>query len=1094
MLKICTIIAFCALAICATGQKTPITPTKAVAADSLKNISLSGLKFRSIGPAITGGRITALAVNPKNHSEYFAASGHGSLWKTINNGTTFSPVFDGQQSFAMGAVTYDPSNTSIIWVGTGENNNQSNAIYGDGIYKSEDGGRSWKNMGLKNSEHIGGIMVDPNNSNIVYVAAYGSIRNSGGDRGLYKTNDGGTTWRKILNISPYTGCFEVHLDPRNAHTVYTIAHQRMRKGYTNISGGPESGIYRSTDSGANFIKINKGLPAENLGRIGMAISPSNSDVLYAIVHAKEGSGFYRSDNRGASWSKQSSHITDYPFYMQKIFADPKDENRVYSMGLFINVTTDGGKTFKPLGEKHKHVDNHALWIDPTNTKHLISGNDGGVYETWDLGKSWNFNANIPITEIYKVSTDNAKPFYNVYIGTQDNNSLAGPSRTISSTGISNRDWYFTLGGDGFQTRADWADDNILYAQSQNGGLVRYDKKSGETLDIQPINQIDSGYRFDWDAPLLLSKHNNKRLYFAANKLFRSNNQGNTWQVISPDLTNGIPKKMQKIMDKYWSIEELASKGNSANITSIAESPIDENLLYTGTGDGNIHVSNNEGTSWYKVTNLPGVDEFTRVHYITASANNKSIAYAACQAFFNGNYKPLLLKTTDAGKTWVNLNANLPEKGNTFCILEDYKDPNLLFAGTQFGLYMSNDGGKEWIKFMNGIPPATVMDMEIMKREDDLVVSTFGRGVYILDNYAPLRNLNKETLQKKAAILPIKDAQMFIESNPMGFSGVGFQGANFYAAKNPAVGTTITYFFKDELKSLKHKRKEAEKAKADKKEEIDYPDYTILKKEADQPDPYLLFTITDTEGNVIRKIKTDVTQGVSRFNWDFRYMPFNPTSLTPFDDSYAWNTPPIGYMVVPGTYKVSMTLFEDNVFTELVAPQSFNCIPLNNNSLPLTNDDRIALNNFNKKVAELTRAMNGADAYRSEMVDKLPLLIKAANDGSNVPLDALKQITEIENQLKEIDKKMNGDGLRARYEGAIPATLTGRINQISGGLWSTTSAPTESYLQSYETVASQFDAVLNSLKDVTAKIKTVEALLEKYKAPYTPGRLPDWKRN
>jgi photosystem II stability/assembly factor-like uncharacterized protein len=1073
------------------AQKNNEASIKPAAGDSLKNISLAGLKFRSIGPGITGGRITDIAVNPKNTSEYFVASGHGSLWKTTNNGVTFIPAFDGQSSFAMGAVRIDPSNTNVVWAGTGENNNQSNAIYGDGVYKSEDGGKSWKNMGLQNSEHIGGIVIDPTNSDVVYVAAYGPIRNEGGDRGIYKTNDGGKTWRKVLSISNYTGCFEVHMDPRFNKVLYAVAHQRLRKGFTSISGGDESAIYRSIDSGANWQKIMKGMPSENIGRIGMTISPANPDILYALVQAKEGSGMYKSADRGITWSKQSSYISAYPFYMQKLFADPKDEDRVYSMDLLIQVSNDGGKTFKALGEKYKHVDNHALWIDPSNTRHLISGCDGGVYETWDMGQNWDFKANIPITEIYKVSTDNALPFYNVYIGTQDNCSLSGPSRTINSSGINNRDWTFTLGGDGFETQADWKDDNILYVQSQNGGLVRYDKKSGERLFIQPVNFIDSGYRFDWDSPLLVSQHDNKRIYFAANKLFRSNSMGNSWDIISPDMTRGVPQKMEKIMGKSWSIDELAGKGSLANITTIAESPIDENMIYVGSGDGLIHITNNAGKTWTKASALPGVTQYTRVHHIIASRHNKLVAYAACHAFYNGDFKPFLLKTIDGGLTWSSINANLPAKGSTYCIAEDHINPDLLFTGTQFGLYMTNDGGKEWIKFMNGLPTTTVMDIEIQRRENDLVVSTFGRGVYILDDYSPLRSLSKETLQKKAAILPVKDVQMYLEANPFGYAGKGFQGSNFYAASNPEVGATFTYYIKDEVKTLKQKRRDAEKEKQKKGEELDYPLYDALRKEADQPDPYLIFTIADEQGNIIRKIKTGISKGVNRITWNMRYLPFTPISFAAFDDSYAWVTPPVGYMVVPGTYKVSLSQFEDGVYTELVSAQSFKCVPLNNSSLP--SSDKTTLDAFNKKVAELTRAMEGANSYLSELTAKFPYLKQAALDASNVPLGTYDKVAAIQKNLNEINRKFNGDGLRTRYEVALPISLRERIDQIAGALWATTATPTETFKASYNVAADNFGAILDSLRSVTEEIKQVENLLEKYKAPYTPGRLPDWKK-
>jgi photosystem II stability/assembly factor-like uncharacterized protein len=881
------------------------------------------------------------------------------------------------------------------------------------------------------------------------------------------------------------------MDPRFNKVLYAVGHQRIRKAYASVSGGEESAIYRTLDSGATWQKIMKGMPSESVGRIGMTISPANPDILYALVQAKEESGLYKCLDRGVTWAKQSGYNPAYPFYMQKIYADPKNEERLYSMDLLIQVSNDGGKTFKALGEKYKHVDNHVLWIDPSNTRHLISGNDGGVYETWDLGQNWDFKSNLPITEIYKISTDNALPFYNVYIGTQDNNSLMGPSRTINSSGINNRDWTFTLGGDGFETQADWKDDNILYVQSQNGGLVRYDKKSGERLFIQPVNFIDTGYRFDWDAPLLISQHDNRRIYFAANKLFRSNDRGNSWDVISPDLTRGVPQKIEKVMGKSWSIDELAGKPSPANITTIAESSIDDNMIYVGTGDGMIHVTTNGGKTWTTPAFIPGVSQYTRVHHIVASRHNKLTAYAACHAFINGDFKPYLFKTTDGGLTWSSINANLPSKGSSFCIAEDHIKPDLLFTGTQFGLYMSTDGGKEWIKFMNGLPTVTVMDIEIQRRENDLVVSTYGRGAYILDDYSSLRNLTKETLQKKAAIFPVKEALMYIEASPFGFRGKGFQGANFYMAPNPELGVTFTYYIKDEVKTLKQKRRDAEKEKQKKGEELDYPSYDILKKEAEQPDQFLLFTITDGQGNIIRKIKTDIIKGVNRVTWDLRYLPFSPITFTPFDDTYAWDEPSLGYMVVPGVYKVSLSQFEDGKFTELVPPQSFNCVPLNNVSLPLA--DKAALDLFNKKVAELTRAMGGANAYRNELADKMPYLRKAVLDAPNVPVGTNEKIADIQKKLDDINRKFNGDGLRARYEAVLPISLKERIDQIAGALWSTTSAPTETFIASYNVAADGFGTILESLRSVTEEIKQLENLLEKYKAPYTPGRLPEWKK-
>ncbi len=1063
---------------------------KALSSDSLKNISLSGLKFRSIGPALTSGRIVDIAVNPSNKAEYYVASGHGSLWKTSNNGTNFTPVFDGQVSYSIGTVKIDPGNTNIVWVGTGESNNQNNVIYGDGVYKSEDAGKSWKNMGLKNSGHIGGIVIDPNNSKIVYVAAYGDLRIEGGERGVYKTMDGGTTWRKVLNISNYTGCYELYIDPRSPLTLYTVAHQRMRNLYTGIRGGAETAIYKTTDSGSTWQKIMKGLPGEDVGRIGLAISPVNPDIIYSMVESKEESGVYRSTDRGASWTKQSSYNSSYPFYMQKIFCDPVNENKVYSMDVFNKVSDDAGKTWRNLGEKYKHVDNHVIWIDPSNTNHLLSGCDGGVYESWDGAQAWAFKANLPIAEIYKVSTDNTYPFYYVYAGTQDNNSFAGPSRTRNNAGIANSDWFITTGGDGFETQVDWKEGNYVYAQSQNGGLVRFDKRTGEEVNIKPVELNDSTYRFDWSSPLLISKHDHKRLYFGANKLFRTNDQGNSWVEISPDLTRGVPKKMQKLMNRAWSMDELASKGSMAQISAVAESPLDENILFAGSGDGLLFYTVDGGKNWTRTVALPGLPEYARATSIVLSSHNKLVGYAAFENVNGGNYKPFLFKTSDGGKTWNSLNSNLPEKGSTYSLAEDHVDPDLLFTGTQFGIYFSNNRGKEWIQLKMGIPPASITDIEIQQRENDLVVSTFGRGIYILDNYTALRNMGKDNLQKPAIIFPVKDALMFIQSSPLGYPGKGFQGDSYYTTPNPEVGAVITYFIKEDHKTLAQKRRETEKEKQKKGEDFDMPAIDSLRKETLQPDAYLVFIITDEENNVVRKIKKNINKGVNRVVWDFRYPSPEPVSLSAPDLSVPWASDNKGYMAVPGTYKVSLNKFEDGKFIELVSPQSFNCIALNNTEI--TGANKTTLNAFNKKVAELQRTVAGANAFRSELQGKIAYYKKAALESSQLSLSAYEMVLAIESKLEWINRNINGDALRAKYESVSPTSIRSRINDISGSLWNTTSAPTATYIQSYEVVAGMVANILDELKKVGDQARELENIMEKNNVPFTPGRLPVWK--
>jgi len=1059
----------------------------APASISLKDVPMSGLSFRSIGPAVTGGRIAVLAVNSQNPSTYYVGSGHGNLWKTENRGMTFTPVFDNQKAYAIGALALDPTNPNVLWVGTGENNCQANSGYGDGVYKTCDGGKTWKNVGLKDSEHIGGIVIDPGNPNTVYVAAYGSQRRSGGDRGIYKTTDGGTTWKRILFVSRYTGFFQIKMDPRFPGTLYASAHQRMRKHYTSVYGGPESGLYRSTDAGKTWQKLTQGLPKGDMGRIGIAISPASPDTVYAIINAidKE-KGFYKSTDRGMSWTKQSGYVSSYPFYFQQLIADPIVPDRVYSVDVFMQVTQDGGKTWKNAGSDKKHVDDHCLWINPRDNKHLIAGCDGGVYESYDRAKSWSFRSTLPIAEIYKITTDRAKPFYNVYIGTQDNNSLTGPSRTISSGGITNQDWIFTNSGDGFETQVDWTDSDIIYAQSQYGGLVRFDRKTGENLFIKPQDFAGEAYRFDWDAALLISSHDPKVLYFGGNKVLKTEDRGSTWREISPDLTCGVPRELEPLMGQSWSIDQIVRKGSLANIVTIAESPLNPDKLFAGSADGLIHTTDDGGTSWHKAA-IEGLPEYTRIHHLIASHFDQNVAYAACQDLIGGNYHPFLYKTIDGGKTWSSMNGDLPERGCTYTIAEDHVDKNLMFVGTQAGVFFTVNGGTNWAPLKSGIPAHCVMDLEIQAEHNDLVVSTFGRGVYILDDYTPLRHLSTETLEKEAVLFPVRTAEMFIPSNPFGFRGTGFMGADFFSAPNPEVGAVFRYYLKSEMKTLKEKRREKEKKLQKEGKSVKHPAYEELRAEADEPDSYLIFEISDKAGNVIRHLRTKAKKGIQSVVWDFRYDPVVPVSLSAFDSSIPWNEPDRGYMVMPGDYKVTLFKVENGTFTELAPGVSFSCKPLNHNGI--SDSDKQELDVFNRNVAELTRVIRGADQYRTHLVKNMAYLKKAMGLTPGLPREAFKKRLAIEATLRELNRSLNGDALIARYKGASPTSVRERVDLITGALWNTTSAPTSTFRKSFETASESVDSILKSLQAVDKDIKSFENLLEESGAPWTPGRIP-----
>jgi photosystem II stability/assembly factor-like uncharacterized protein len=1080
----------CFLAINAQEKKKPAAETP------WEKLSLKELKFRGIGPALTSGRISDFAVNPKNKSEYYVASSSGGVWKTTNAGTTFEPVFDSEGSYSIGCVTMDPNNHNVIWVGTGENNNQRSVAYGDGVYKTEDGGKTWKNVGLKTSEHIGMIAIDPRNSDVVYVAAYGPLWSAGGERGLYKTVDGGKTWKAILTISEHTGVSEVHLDPRNPDVIYAVAHQRRRHVFTYLGGGPESAIHKSRDGGETWEKITKGLPGGDLGRIGLAISPADPESIYAIVEAEEGKGgFYRSTNRGASWEKRSSYNSSGNYY-QEIVCDPKDPERVYAMDVYLQVTDDGGAIWRALGEQSKHIDNHAIWIDPGDTNHYLVGDDGGVYESFDRGKTWKFMTNLPVTQFYKVAVDNAEPFYNVCGGTQDNYSLSGPSRTVSAHGIVSSDWITTQGGDGFESQVDPEDPNIIYAQSQYGGLVRFDKKSGEALGIKPKERKgEKSYRWNWDSPLLISPHSHTRVYFAANKVFRSDDRGNSWQVISDDLTRQIDRNKLEVMGRLWPMSAVARHASTSpygTIVALEESPLQEDLLYVGTDDGLIQITEDGGKNWRKAETFPGVPERVYVNEVLASQHDRNTVYAALNNHKNGDFKPYVLKSSDGGQSWISIAANLPERGSVYALAEDHVNKNLLFAGTEFGLFVTVDGGKSWKQMKGGLPTVAVRDMAIQKRENDLVLATFGRGFYILDDYTPLRDLDEDLLKKEAHLFPVKSAWMFVESYPLGTLGSqekGFQGEMYFSAPNPLLGAVFTYYLKDGLQTLKEKREKAEKDAFKDKKPIVYPTYEEMRKEEEEEAPFLLFEIMDEEGHDVRQLRAPATAGLHRIVWDFRYAGTGATNLR---EESPTKTGPSGIPVMPGIYQVALAKSVNGVITKLTEPISFKTEALGLASLPAEN--RAELLAFQKKVADLSREVNAASSLVRDLNEKARHFRVAFKSLNSPESELLADIQAMEQKLRDIERQLFGDATLEKLDKDAEPGLVRRINGVVYDHRRSTSAPTQSQKMTFDLVAAAFPPVLQAVRAVAQEdVKKIEKRLEEMGAPSTPGRLPQWKK-
>jgi photosystem II stability/assembly factor-like uncharacterized protein len=1077
-----------------SASATPTPDASPTPRDPMSTPTFNGLRLRSIGPAFTSGRINSFAVDPNNPTRYYVAVSSGGVWKTINAGITWTPVFDNEASYSIGAIAVDPKNFLTVWVGSGENNSQRSVSYGNGLYKSEDGGRSWRNVGLRTSEHIGRIAIDSKDPNIVYVAAQGPLWGPGGDRGLFKTTDGGKTWKNILNISENTGVTDVEIDPNDPNTIYCASYQRRRHMWTLINGGPESAIYKSTDAGATWNKLRTGLPNVELGRIGLAISPVDSNVIYATVEAADRrGGVFRSSDRGSSWERRNEYDTTAMYYAH-VVADPKEVDRIYIMNVFLMVSDDGGRTLRRLGERNKHVDNHDIWINPANTDHYLVGGDGGIYESFDRGVHWDFKQNLPVTQFYDITTDNAKPFYNVYGGTQDNFSFGGPSRTRSASGITNPDWFVTNGGDGFRSQVDPEDPNTIYSESQNGGLVRFDKRTGERISIQPQpGRNEDPHRWNWDSPFIISPHLRTRLYFAADKLFKSDDRGDTWQLISGQLSRDLDRDKLPVMGKVWGIDAVAKNASTAffgNASALAESPKKEGLIYVGTDDGLVQVTEDGGKNWRKIDKFPGVGDMAYVSRVIASNHDANTAYVSFDNHQNNDFKPYLLKTTDAGRTWTSLSANLPKNGPVLAIAEDHINPNLLFTGTEFGLWFSIDGGQKWIQLKGGMPTIAVRDLAIQKRENDLVIGTFGRGIYILDDYTPLRLVKPETLRQEATVFPMKDALMYIQSQPLGGRGKSFQGERYYTADNPPFGATVTWYLKDPIRTRKERRQESERDADRRGQAVGWPTREQLRAEEEEDAPAIVITITDSNDRVVRRLTGPVTAGVQRLTWDLRYPAANLSAPPPADADPDFE-PPSGPLVMPGTYKATVSKRVDGVMTQLGQPQQFEVVVEGQENMSTA--DRSALVAFQQKAVRLQRAVSGASQTANSLRPRLTAIKRAISETPSLPHSLYDNAMALEKRTNEIIRALSGDAEARRRNMITPPSINERVGYVVGAQRMSTSRPTQTQANQYAAAAQDFETVLSQLRQlIEVDLTRLEKQLEAAGAPWTPGRIPEWR--
>ena len=1056
--------------------------------------TFSGLKFRLIGPAVASGRVMSIAVNPRNKSEYYVGVASGGVWKTVNDGTTWTPVFDGEGSYSIGWVALDPNDSSVVWVGTGESNSQRSVSYGDGIYRSDDGGKSWQNLGLKKSEHIGRVVVDPRDSKVVYVAAEGPLWGSGGDRGLYKTADGGKTWKAVLTISENTGVVDVALDPSNPDIVYASAYQRRRHVFTLIDGGPESAIYKSTDAVATWNKLKSGLPTVDMGRIGLAVSPADPNVVYATVEAADGKGgIFRSSDKGATWERRNEFDSGAMYYA-RVVPDPKNVDRIFVMSVQLRESLDGGKTLRTVNEVNHHGDNHALWIDPENTQHWLLGSDGGMYSTFDDAKSWQFKANLPTVQFYDVAVDNATPFYNVCGGTQDNFSWCGPARTRNVNGILNSDWFVTTGGDGFRSQVDPVDPNTIYAESQYGVLVRHDKPTGQELVLQPLEgKGEPALRWNWDSPIIISPHSHTRLYFAANKLFRSDDRGDTWKAISGDLTRQMDRNNLPVMGKVWGPDAVAKNQSTSfygNIVALAESPKKEGLIYVGTDDGLIQVTSDGGANWTKYEKFPGVPEMTYVSRLTASSHDAGTVFAAFDNHKNEDFKPYLLKSVDAGKTWTSIAGDLPESGPVLAFAEDTVNANLLFAGTETGVFFTIDGGAHWVRLKGGLPTISVRDMVIQGREGDLVIATFGRGFYVLDDITPLRQMKAESTEQASAMFPVKDALMYVERHPLGGPKKGFQGDGLYAADNPPYGALFTAYLKEQFKTKKEKRQDAEKDAAKKNQASPYPTNDELRAEAEEAKPEVYFVVYDESGAAIRRVEGSSEAGFQRAAWDLRYSAPQVKKPSGDDGENFPDAADMGPLVLAGSYSVRMFSKVGGAVTELAGPQLFKVATEGASGMSAA--DRAAQEEFMRKVTRLYRAVSGALHTAEDVQSRLKAIQEALREAPA----AEKQLGAVADSLvqrdREILRALRGDIEIAKRSEPVPSSINDRVNSVMEGERFSLAKPTQSHVDSYNIAATEFADQLGRLRTlVEVDLNKLEKDMEAAGAPWTPGRVPEW---
>ena len=1040
------------LAAAALIAQAPPPPTPIFTEKSMGTGPLDRLYFRPIGPATPSGRVDDLAVLEGDPTTFYVAMATAGVYKTTNAGTTFTPVFDHEGSGSAGAVAIAPTDANLVWVGTGEGNNRQSSSWGDGIYKSTDGGRSWKNMGLKTSRQIAKIIVDPVDFNVVYVAALGDLWGPGGERGVYKTTDGGVTWNQVLQVDDVTGATELIMDPANNKTLYTATYQRLRQQWGMNGGGPGSNIWKTTDGGVTWSKLESGIPSGPKGRIGLDVYRRNPNVLYARIEHETESGVYRSDNAGATWRKMST-TNPRPMYFGVIKIDPQTDSRIYVPGVSLHVSDDGGSTFRADGAERIHVDHHAVWINPHDPRHLIIGNDGGVAISHDRSETWVWMPNLLGAQAYHVEFDMQTP-YHVCAGLQDNNTWCGPSAVRTNSGVINDHWYVISGGDGFQPLMDPTDSRIVYAESQDGRMSRTDRLTNERTSVRPEpaeqkpGDTSGVYRFNWDTAMQLSPFDPATIYIGANMVLKSSDRGRSYQPISPDLTTNTDRETLSIMGVAGKDIKLAKHdgvGSFGNIVTLEESAARQGVVWVGSDDGIVSVTQDAGKTWTNVTSkIPGVPKWTYVADVLPSRAQAGTAYVAFDGHRGGDYKTYVFTTSDYGATWRSIASNLPQGEVARGLAEDRKDPNILYLGTETGLWVSWNKGGQWTRLKANLPTMPIYEIKQHPRDNDLILATHARGIWILDDPTPIQEWNKSE-NTDAHLFNTEPATIMNQANDQ---MKGFEGDRLFLGLNPAPGATLAYRLRSDAKDVK-------------------------------------ITIKDSGGSTVRELGGEPSTspaagdpmrdrnkaGLNIVKWDLRVQPLRPLPPPPGAPAAGQaggggggfggggNNGPY---VLPGTYRVTLNVNGRDAQTIDLVVKGDPLITINDADRRIWFDTARELHQLQQKANDVAEMVQNAFAQ----VQTLQQQTRNGNLSANAKqqLDAVVKEFEAVRLRLGLGQQGGGGGF-----GANNANLRGRFGQIKGQVMASTAVPTNTQMMQVREIKAALPGLIDQANAAVAKV-------------------------